>query len=75
MGANFWQKGPPPRVNYQKGPLLSEIDKKNHLHRGGKLAKRHVAPAATDYGGKLPQATYGTCRHRLWQHVLFIHNM
>jgi hypothetical protein len=62
--SNFWQKSPPPRVNCQKGPLPSEIEKKDHLRRGGKLAKRYVAPAATAYGAKLPQMTRGTC-HRL----------
>jgi hypothetical protein len=45
--SNFWQKRPPPRVNCQKEPHSSEIDKNDHLRHGGKLAKRHVAHAAT----------------------------
>jgi hypothetical protein len=33
----FWQKGPPLQVNCQKGPPPSEIAKKDHLRRDGKL--------------------------------------
>ena len=50
--AKFWQKGPLARTYCQKRPPPKKIVKKDHLHRGGTLASRHVARAATDRGGK-----------------------
>jgi hypothetical protein len=42
-------------VNCQKRPPPSEIAKKDHLRRGGKLSQKTLALAATAYGD-----TYGS---------------
>src|SRR4051812_35635736 len=64
---NFWQKGQPGLVNYQKGSPLKKIVKKDHLSMAASLAGDtwHMPQRTAEAGPAT--STGGPCCHYLWR--------